>query len=89
MMSFTEFNNLMENDFSALDERVGRSNWVKAVAVGLQTRVNAIGNQITSTSEVSKKIDLLSSQLKWVAGLATLSVATDIRDKSIMKGIRK
>ena len=56
MMSFTEFNNLMENDFSALDERVGRSNWVKAVAVGLQTRVNAIGNQITSTSEFSKSV---------------------------------
>ena len=77
------------NEFHDLDEAAGRPNWVKITAIGLQGKVNAIGNQIQSTSDVAKKIDLLSTQLKWVAGLSTLSIATDLQDRTIMKGLRK
>ncbi|MBL6935025.1 MAG: hypothetical protein ISR48_06385 [Alphaproteobacteria bacterium] len=83
MMTFNEFN---DDD---LDESAGRSNWVKVAAVGLQAKINSIGNQITSTNDVAKKIDLLSSQIKWAAGLSTLSIATDLQDRTIMKGLRK
>ena len=84
-MSFAEWKSLQENESDTLEERMGRNNWVKAVAGGLQVKVHTMGNLIKSTKDIGKKIDLLSTQMKWVASLATLAIATDIKDKSILK----
>jgi hypothetical protein len=51
--------------------------------------VNAVGNQIRATTDIGKKLDLMATQMKWVAGLTTLAIATDLQDKSILKGFRK
>ena len=89
MLTFTEFNTMLDHDLDSIHEAAGRSGWVKVAAIALQSKVNAVGNQIRATSDTAKKLDLMATQMKWVAGLTTLAIATDLQDKSIMKGIRK
>ena len=72
-----------------LEEAFSRPNWVKSISVIIQTRVANLGRQVRSEDDLKKKVDLLSHQIKWSTAASVLGVATDLDDKSVMKGIRK
>ena len=90
MLTFQEFNDLMNGELEPLDERnLGRKGFVKVAAVALQAKVNTFSTKVKATDDLKTKIDLLSDQMKWVAGLATLAIASDLEDRTILKRITK
>jgi hypothetical protein len=86
ILTFKEFTGSRHRDGAHLHEaRVGRSNWVKAMAVGLQFKINSISDLIKMTSDPDKKLDLVTDQIRLSSALSALGIATDLNDKSIFK----
>ncbi|GAB6054654.1 hypothetical protein JCM17960_34740 [Magnetospira thiophila] len=92
MLSFKEYLEITgyESGHLELDEsRMGKSNWVKSVAIGLQVRIRNQLKAIKSAKTVDEKLDRMGDLMLSVSYLSTLSIATDLGDKSIMKGKKR
>lgn len=72
-----------------LDEALSRSSFAKGTAIALQAKVISLGNKVRKASDLGSKLDLLAQQGIWNAALSALVIATDLNDKSILRGIRR
>ena len=72
-----------------LDEALSRSNFAKGTAIALQAKVISLGNKVQKATDLGSKMNLLAQQGKWMAALSALVIATDLNDKSILRGIRR
>ncbi|GAB6054653.1 hypothetical protein JCM17960_34730 [Magnetospira thiophila] len=89
MLSFKEYLDITGYEPSELEldeSRMGKSNWVKSVALGLQVRIRNQSKAIKSAKTVDEKLDRMGELMLSVSYLSTLSIATDLGDKTIMKG---
>ena len=75
-------------DFTELDEAIGRSNWVKSASVVLAANVRKHGANAISSTDTNEKLDRIAKQNNWLAGLLLLNLATTTSDRSILKGIK-
>lgn len=75
MLSFKEYL-LLEEKYPS---------WVKPTVLLLMIKIKKIENLIKNESDVSKKMDLLSNQMKLNSYLTSLEIASEIKDKSLVK----
>jgi hypothetical protein len=76
-------------EYTELNEAIGRSNWVKAGSVFLAAKVKGYGEDVRSSTTANDKLDNLSHQNSFLAGLMLLNLASNLNDKSILKGIKR
>jgi|TARA_Y100000031_G_scaffold13059_1_gene13890 hypothetical protein len=72
-----------------LDESVGRKGWVKFAALGLAARAHQHRNRVKGATDTNTKLDALSDLVTTIAHLTTLSIATDLNDRSLLKGKKR
>lgn len=72
-----------------LEEALSRSSFAKGTAIALQAKVISLGNKVKKATDLGSKMDLLAQQGKWMAALSALVIATDLNDKTILRGIRR
>ena len=58
----------------------------KVLAMGLKRKVIAIGNQVDSTTDLEKKINLLSKQINVIAGLVLTTISVSDEKGLLSKG---
>jgi hypothetical protein len=86
MKTFTEYIN---DPTDTLDEsKMGRNGWIKIAAVGLATRAHAHRNRVKSATDTNKKLDALADLMTTNAHLTTLGIATDLNDRTLLKGTK-
>ena len=90
MLTFSEFRQIADSDLEELDEsKLGKSNWVKSTAMVLQGRILSQVSRVKSAKATDDKLDQMADLMKAHSYLSTLAIATDLNDKSILKGRRK
>ena len=88
MLTLTEWMELTGNEIQ-LDESLSRKGWVKGAAVLLTSRAHAHRNRVKNATNTNAKLDALADLMTTVAHLNTLSIATDLNDKTLLKGTRR
>ena len=88
MLTLTEWMELTGNEIQ-LDESIARKGWVKGAALLLTTRAHAHRNRVKNATDTNTKLDALSDLMTTNAHLITLSIATDLNDRTLMKGNRR
>jgi len=58
----------------------------KVLAMGLKRKVVGIGNQVDSTTDLEKKINLLSKQINVIAGLVLTTISVSDEKGLLSKG---
>ena len=58
----------------------------KVLAMGLKRKVIGIGNQVDSTTDLEKKINLLSKQINVIAGLVLTTISVSDEKGLLSKG---
>lgn len=89
MLSFKEYIEVTgyEPDVTDINEsRYGRKGWVRGVGITLQLRINHLSNKVKSTNDTNEKLDRLSDLIRTHSYLSTLSISSDLNDKSLLKG---
>lgn len=66
-------------------EKTGYPSWVKGSVFLLTLKIRNLENQIKNEKDVTKKINLLSTQLKITSYLSSLGIAVDTKDKALVK----
>ena len=92
MLTFSEFQKFTDHelDEAVLDEaKLTRSSWAKSAAIILQARILNQVSRVKSAKSTDEKLDRLAEAMKTHSYLSTLAIATDLNDKSILKGKRK
>lgn len=59
--------------------------WVKGTVLLLTLKIRNLENQIKIENDLTKKVDLLSTQLKFTSYLSSLGIAVDTKDKTLIK----
>lgn len=59
--------------------------WVKGTVILLTLKIRNLESQIKNEQDITKKVDLLSTQLKFTSYLSSLGIAVDTKDKTIVK----
>lgn len=59
--------------------------WAKATVLFLTLKIKNLETQIKNETDLSKKINLLSTQMKITSYLTSLGIAVDTRDKTLIK----
>ena len=86
MRTFNEFDGTPDAGNEVLDETTyGKSRWVKTAAIGLQIRVNTLSNAVKSSKDIGQKLDLMADLIRANAYISTLSIATNVNDRSLLK----
>ena len=62
------------------------SSIAKVLAMGLKRKVIGIGNQVDSTTDLEKKINLLSKQINVIAGLVLTTISVSDEKGLLSKG---
>ena len=88
MLTLTEWMEVTDNEIQ-LDESLSRKGWVKGAAVFLTTRAHAHRNKVKNATNTNAKLDALADLMTTIAHLNTLSIATDLNDKTLLKGTRR
>jgi hypothetical protein len=88
MLTFSDWIDMTDEQIN-LDEAVGRKGWVKVAAVALTTRAHGQRTNVKSASGTSAKIDALADLMLTTAHLQTLSIATDLNDRTILRKGKK
>ena len=89
MLTFAEWTEMTCESTNHLDEAVGRKGWVKVAAGALTVRASGQRSKVKSASGTNAKIDALADLMLTTAHLQTLSIATDLNDRSILRKGRK
>ena len=76
MLSFREY---------LLVEGAGYPGWVKASALLLVSRLRTITSEIKSTTDPLKKLDLIAQQNNLLGYMATLGIAVDVNDRTVLQ----
>lgn len=79
---------ICDEDMLCEANKLGSSLSVKAIALFLIAKVRSKQNSVKSESDMATKLDLLAEQATFAAGLSTLSLVFDLKDKSILRKIR-
>jgi hypothetical protein len=85
MLTFNEWSEATGNQIQ-IDEALSRKGWVKVAALALTTKAHQHRNRIRSASDTNSKLDHLADLTTTVAHLQTLAIATDLNDRTLMKG---
>ena len=88
MLTLTEWMKITDNEIQ-LDESLSRKGWVKGAAVLLTTRAHAHRNRVKNSGDTNTKLDALADLMTTNAHLTTLSIATDLNDRTLLKGTRR
>ena len=88
MLTLTEWMEVTDNEIQ-LDESLSRKGWVKGAAVLLTTRAHAHRNRVKNATNTNAKLDALADLMTTNAHLTTLSIATDLNDRTLLKGTRR
>lgn len=59
--------------------------WVKGTVLLLTLKIRNLENQIKNEKDITTKINLLSTQLKFTSYLSSLGIAVDTKDKTLVK----
>jgi hypothetical protein len=85
MLTLTEWMELTGNEID-LDESLGRKGWVKGVALVLTARALSHRNAVKSATDTNAKLDALADLITTNSYLSTLSIATELNDRSLLRG---
>ena len=88
MLTFQEWSEATGNEIQ-LDEAIARKGWVKVVAVTLTARAQSHRNRVRNASDTNAKLDALADLVTTTAYLQTLSIATDLDDRTLLKGTNR
>ena len=88
MLTLNDWMEITDNEIQ-LDESFGRKGWVKGVALVLTARAHSHRNRVKNNADITTKLDALADLMTTNAHLTTLSIATDINDKTLLKGNRR
>tara|TARA_B100000315_G_C14567351_1_gene583652 strand:+ start:11 stop:277 length:267 start_codon:yes stop_codon:yes gene_type:complete len=88
MLSFSDWFE-MTGERMDLDEAIARRGWVKIAAGALTARAHAQRSRVKTTSGTDAKIDALADLMLTTVHLQTLSIATDLNDRSILRKGKK
>ena len=76
MISFKDYLLIEQGDYPA---------WVKGTVLLLTLKIRNLESQIKNENDITKKVDLLSTQLKFTSYLSSLGIAVDTKDKTLVK----
>jgi hypothetical protein len=76
------------DDPEDLDESLGRKGWVKGAALVLTARALSHRNAVKNAADTNAKLDALADLITTNSYLSTLSIATDLNDRSLLRGKR-
>ena len=62
--------------------------WVKSAVLLLVNRIRTADTQIRQTTDVAKKLDLMSQQIKWSAYMNGLAIGFASDDKALQSKLR-
>ena len=85
MLTFNEWTNATGNQIQ-IDENLSRKGWVKVAALSLTTRAHQHRSSVRNATNINAKVDALADLMTTVAHLQTLSIATDLNDRTLLKG---
>jgi hypothetical protein len=85
MLTFSEWTKATGNQLQ-ITESLSRKGWVKVAALALTTRAHQHRSSVRNATNINMKVDALADLMTTVAHLQTLSIATDLNDRTLLKG---
>lgn len=75
-------------NIEVLFERGGNKAWVKVASLMLHTKVNYFGGKVKNEDDISKKLDYIAEQNRFIAAFINLSIAATVDDKAVFKKVK-
>jgi hypothetical protein len=89
MLTLNEWTKLTGDDVPLEESKMGRAGWIKTAAFALTARAHGYRNRVKNATDINTKLDALADLIITNAHLSTLSIATDLKDKTLLKGTRR